>query len=41
MSIFTGSGTAIVTPMKANGEVNYEAFAKLVEFQIANGTALG
>ena len=23
MSIFTGAGVAIVTPMKANGEVNY------------------
>lgn len=38
MSIFTGAGVAIVTPMKANGEVNYEAFAKLIEFQIANKT---
>ncbi len=38
MSVFKGAGVAIVTPMKANGEVNYEAFAKLVEFQIANGT---
>lgn len=38
MSVFKGAGVAIVTPMKANGEVNYEAFARLVEFQIANGT---
>ena len=38
MAIFEGSGVAIVTPMNDNGEVNYEAFAKLVEFQIANGT---
>ena len=38
MSIFKGSGVAIVTPMKDNGEVDYERFAKLVEFQIANGT---
>ena len=29
MSIFTGAGVAIVTPMKPDGEVNYEAFAKL------------
>lgn len=38
MSIFKGAGVAIVTPMNENGEVNYEKFAKLVEFQIANGT---
>ena len=38
MSIFTGAGVAIVTPMKANGEVNYEEFAKLIEFQIENST---
>lgn len=38
MSIFKGAGVAIVTPMKANGEVNYEKFAELIEFQIAGGT---
>lgn len=38
MSIFKGAGVAIVTPMKANGEVNYEKFAALIEFQIENGT---
>ncbi|MBQ8139764.1 MAG: 4-hydroxy-tetrahydrodipicolinate synthase [Lachnospiraceae bacterium] len=38
MSIFTGSGVAIVTPMKANGEIDYPAFEKLIEFQIAGGT---
>lgn len=38
MSIFTGAGVAIITPMKANGDVDYEAFAKLIEFQIANHT---
>lgn len=38
MSIFKGSGVAVVTPMHDNGEVNYEQFAKLLEFQIANGT---
>ena len=38
MSIFTGAGVAIVTPMKQNGEVDYECFRKLVEFQIENGT---
>ena len=29
MSVFTGAGVAIITPMKANGEVNYD---KLGEF---------
>lgn len=38
MAVFTGAGVAIVTPMKANGEVNYEKFAELIEFQIENGT---
>lgn len=38
MSIFRGAGVAIVTPMKANGDVDYEQFGKLIEFQIANGT---
>ena len=38
MSIFRGSGVAIVTPMHDNGEVDYEQFAKLMEFQIKNGT---
>ncbi|MBD5395857.1 MAG: 4-hydroxy-tetrahydrodipicolinate synthase [Lachnospiraceae bacterium] len=38
MAVFTGAGVAIVTPFKANGEVNYEKFAELIEFQIAEGT---
>lgn len=38
MAVFTGAGVAIVTPFKSNGEVNYEKFADLIEFQIANGT---
>jgi 4-hydroxy-tetrahydrodipicolinate synthase len=38
MSIFTGAGVAIVTPMNQDGSVNYEKFAELIEFQIANGT---
>ena len=38
MSIFKGAGVAIVTPMKENGEVNYEKFAEMIEYQIANGT---
>ena len=38
MAVFTGAGVAIVTPFKENGEVNYEKFGELVEFQIANST---
>lgn len=38
MAIFTGAGVAIVTPMKENGEVDYEAFAKLIDYQVENGT---
>lgn len=38
MSIFTGAGVAIVTPMNADGSVNFEKFAQLIEFQIENGT---
>lgn len=38
MSIFKGAGVAIVTPMYENGEVNYDQFGKLIEFQIENKT---
>lgn len=38
MAVFTGAGVAIVTPFKANGEVNYEKFAELIEDQIAGET---
>ena len=38
MSIFTGAGVAIVTPFLADGKVNYEKFAELIEFQIEGGT---
>jgi 4-hydroxy-tetrahydrodipicolinate synthase len=35
--MFTGSIVALVTPFK-DGEVDYEALAGLIEFQISNGT---
>jgi 4-hydroxy-tetrahydrodipicolinate synthase len=38
MAIFKGAGVAIATPFKENGEVNYEEFARHIEFQIENGT---
>lgn len=36
--LFSGSGVAIVTPMHADGSVNYEEFSRLIEFQIQNST---
>lgn len=38
MSIFKGSGVAIVTPMKQDGSVNYEKLHELVCEQIDGGT---
>ena len=38
MAIFTGAGVAIVTPFHEDGSVNYEAFEKIIEQQIAGGT---
>lgn len=38
MAIFKGSGVAIITPMKDNGEVNYEVLDQLLEAQIAGQT---
>ena len=38
MSVFTGAGVAIITPMKANGEVNYDKLGEFLDYQIANST---
>ncbi len=38
MAIFTGSGVAIVTPMHADGKVNYEKLEELINWQIEQGT---
>ena len=38
MSIFTGAGVALITPMHADGSVNYEKMREVIEFQIANQT---
>jgi 4-hydroxy-tetrahydrodipicolinate synthase len=38
MAIFKGAGVAIVTPMTADGEVNYEVLGEMLEAQIAGGT---
>ena len=36
--IFTGAAVAIITPMNEDGTVNYDEFAKFIDFQIENGT---
>lgn len=36
--IFKGAAVALVTPMKADGSVDYEKLDELLEFQISNGT---
>lgn len=38
MSIFTGAGVALITPMNADGSVNYEKMREIIEFQIKNQT---
>lgn len=38
MAIFEGSGVALVTPMKADGTVDYEKLKQLVDWHIQEGT---
>ena len=38
MAIFEGAGVALVTPMLANGEVNYKKLEEITEMQINGGT---
>lgn len=38
MSIFTGSGVALVTPFLPDGSVNYEKLDELIEYHIAHKT---
>jgi 4-hydroxy-tetrahydrodipicolinate synthase len=37
-TIFTGACVALVTPMNADGSVNFDKLGELIEFQINNGT---
>lgn len=37
-TIFTGAAVAIITPMNADGSINYDVFADIIEEQIAGGT---
>lgn len=38
MSIFTGAGVAIVTPMNSDGSVNFDVLGKLIDYQVENKT---
>ena len=38
MSLFTGSGVAIVTPFNENNEINFEKLGELIDWQIENKT---
>ncbi len=37
-TVFTGAGVAIVTPMNADGSINWDEFGRIIDFQIDNGT---
>jgi 4-hydroxy-tetrahydrodipicolinate synthase len=37
--MFAGSLVALVTPMRPDGSIDFEAWSRLLEFQVANGTA--
>jgi 4-hydroxy-tetrahydrodipicolinate synthase len=37
MADFRGAFTALITPMKDSGDVDYDGFRRLIEFQIAEG----
>ncbi|MBQ4051927.1 MAG: 4-hydroxy-tetrahydrodipicolinate synthase, partial [Oscillospiraceae bacterium] len=36
--IFTGAGVAIITPMFEDGSINWEEYARFIDWQIENGT---
>lgn len=38
MSIFTGAGVALITPMHEDGSINYDEMERIVNDQINNGT---
>jgi 4-hydroxy-tetrahydrodipicolinate synthase len=39
MTTFSGCYTALITPFRANREVDYEGLQRLVEFQLSNGVS--
>lgn len=38
MSVFEGAGVAMITPMKANGDIDYNKMGEFIDYQIDNGT---
>ena len=38
LGFFHGTATAMITPFTKEGGVNFEAFGKMIEYQIENGT---
>ncbi|MDD6798853.1 MAG: dihydrodipicolinate synthase family protein, partial [Firmicutes bacterium] len=36
-TVFRGVATALITPMQAGGEIDYAAFGRLIDWQIASG----
>ena len=37
-TVFTGSGVAVVTPMRDNGAIDFEELGRIIDFQIENHT---
>ena len=38
MSLFRGSGVALVTPFTEDKDINYDVLGRLLEYQIENST---
>jgi 4-hydroxy-tetrahydrodipicolinate synthase len=38
MAIFKGAGVALITPMKENGDVNFDKLGEIIDFQVDNNT---
>lgn len=38
MAVFEGAGVAMITPMNADGSINYDKMAEFIDFQIENNT---
>ena len=36
--MFAGSLVALVTPMQPDGSIDFDAWSRLIEFHVANGT---
>ena len=36
--LFTGAGVAIVTPFDASGQIDFDTYGRLIDFQLQNGT---